>query len=198
MMNEVNKIIQSSRILFMNALQKIPLAMVGLIVGGLITTIGIIAYPLDYAALNIGGLFYGVPILLGGLALKAAELKPIPYSDEPSEEIIALREEQATPTQNQVRKDITRFRYGQEAHLDESLERVGLSPADDQRPELISLYETKVDGAYTLILQFYSPLVNFETWQKQQEKVAKFFGPEIKAQVSQPEEDRVDLALIKC
>ena len=182
----------------MNALQKIPLAMVGLILGGIITTIGIIAYPLDYAALNIGGLFYGVPILLGGLALKAAELKPIPYSDEPSEEIIALREEQATSTQNQVRKDITRFRYGQEAHLDESLERVGLSPADDQRPELISLYETKIDGAYTLILQFYSPLVTFETWQKQQEKVAKFFGPDIKAEVSQPEEDRVDLALIKC
>jgi len=182
----------------MNALQKIPLAMVGLIVGGLITTIGIIAYPLDYAALNIGGLFYGVPILLGGLALKAAELKPIPYSDEPSEEIISLREEQATPTQNQVRKDITRFRYGQEAHLDESLERVGLSPADDQRPELISLYETKIEGAYTLILQFYSPLVTFETWQKQQEKVAKFFGPDIKAEVSQPEKDRVDLALIKC
>ena len=182
----------------MNALQKIPLAMVGLILGGIITTIGIIAYPLDYAALNIGGLFYGVPILLGGLALKAAELKPIPYSDEPSEEIIALREEQATSTQNQVRKDITRFRYGQEAHLDESLERVGLSPADDQRPELVSLYETKIDGAYTLILQFYSPLVDFETWQKQQEKVTKFFGPDIKAEVSQPEEDRVDLALIKC
>ncbi len=182
----------------MNALQKIPLAMVGLVVGGLITTIGIIAYPLDYAALNIGGLFYGVPILLGGLALKAAELKPIPYSEEPNEEIVSLREEQATPTQNQVRKDITRFRYGQEAHLDESLERVGLSPADDQRPELVSLYETNIDGAYTLILQFYSPLVPFETWQKQQAKVAKFFGPDITAEVSQPEEDRVDLALIKC
>ncbi|WP_144874384.1 DUF2854 domain-containing protein [Hyella patelloides] len=179
-------------------LRNIPLAMVGLIVGGIITTIGIIAYPLNYAALNLGGLFYGVPILLGGLALKAAELKPIPYSEEPTPEIIALREEQATPTQDQVRQDVTRFRYGQEAHLDDSLKRVGLSPADDQRPDLVSIYETSVDGAYALVLQFYSPLVDFETWQKQQDKVTTFFGPDIKAEVSQPEEDRVDLALIKC
>ena len=178
--------------------RKIPLALVGLVVGGLITTIGIIAYPLNYAALNLGGLFYGVPILLGGLALKAAELKPIPYSQETTPEIIALREEQATPTQIQVLQDVTRYRYGQEAHLDESLERVGLSPADDQRPDLISLYETAIDGSYALVLQFYSPLVDFEKWQQQQEKIAKFFGPDIKAEVSQPEEDRVDLALIKC
>ena len=178
-------------------LRKIPLALLGLIIGGIITTIGIIAYPLNYAALNLGGLFYGVPILLGGLALKAAELKPILYSEEPTPEIIALREEQATSTQNQVRLDVTRYRYGQEAHLDESLERVGLSPADDQRPELVSLYETAIDGAYALILQFYSPFVALETWQQQQDKVTKFFGPDIRTEVSQPEEDRVDLALIR-
>ena len=179
-------------------LRKIPLALICLVVGGIITTIGIIAYPLNYAALNIGGLFYGVPILLGGLALKASELKPIPYSQETPPEIIALREEQATPTQEQLLKDVTRYRYGQEAHLDESLERVGLSPADDQRPDLISLYETAIDGAYTLVLQFYSPLVPVETWEKQQDKITKFFGPDIKAEVTQPEEDRIDLALIKC
>ena len=179
-------------------LRKIPLALIGLVVGGIITTIGIIAYPLNYAALNIGGLFYGVPILLGGLALKAAEIKPIPYSEEPTPEIIALREEQATPTQDQVRKDVTRYRYGQEAHLDESLERVGLSPADDQRPDLISIYEKAIDGSYALILQFYSPLVPFEKWEKQQDKVAKFFGPDIRVELTQFEDDRVDLALIRC
>jgi hypothetical protein len=191
----VNKIIHLDSILLM--LRKIPLALLGLIIGGIITTIGIIAYPLNYAALNLGGLFYGVPILLGGLALKAAELKPIPYSEEPTPEIIALREEQATSTQNQVRLDVTRYRYGQEAHLDESLERVGLSPADDQRPELVSLYETAIDGTYALILQFYSPFVALETWQQQQDKVTKFFGPDIRTEISQPEEDRVDLALIR-
>ena len=178
-------------------LRKIPLAVVLLTVGSIVTTIGIVAYPLNYAALNIGGLFYGVPILLGGLALKASELKPVPYSEEPSEAIISLREAQATPTQDQVRKDVTRFRYGQEAHLDESLERVGLSPADDQRPELVSLYETSIDGSYTLVLQFFSPFVELQTWEKRREKVERFFGPEIEAKISQPEADRIDLALVK-
>jgi hypothetical protein len=178
-------------------LQKIPLALVGLTVGSLLTVVGIVAYALDYATLNLAGLFYGVPLLLGGLALKAAELKPIPYSKETQPEIIALREEQATPTQDQLRKDVTRYRYGQEAHLDEALERVGLSPTDDERPELIALHETSVDGAYTLVLEFDSPLISLEIWQKQQERITKFFGPNIKAEVSQPQADRVDLALIK-
>lgn len=179
-------------------LRKIPLALVGLTVGGILTVVGIAAYALDYATLNLAGLFYGVPILLGGLALKAAELKPIPYSKETTPEIIKLREEQATSTQNQLRNDVTRYRYGQEAHLDEALEKVGLSPADDQRPELIALHETSVDGAYTLVLEFFSPLVSLETWQQQQERVTKFFGPDIRAEVSQPKEDLIDLALIKC
>lgn len=178
--------------------RKIPLALVGLTVGGILTVIGIVAYGLNYATLNLAGLFYGVPILLGGLALKAAELKPIPYSKETTPEIVALREEQATSTQNQLRQDVTRYRYGQEAHLDEALERVGLSPADDQRPELVALYETSRDGAYTLVLEFYSPFVSLETWQQQQERITKFFGPDIKAEVSQLQEDCIDLALIKC
>jgi hypothetical protein len=93
---------------------KIPLALVGLIVGGLLTVMGFVAYALDYATLNLAGFFYGVPLLLGGLALKAAELKPIPFAEPTSESVLTLRKEQATPTQNQIRKDVTRYRYGQE------------------------------------------------------------------------------------
>ncbi len=178
-------------------LRKIPLAFLALTVGGIITTIGMVAYVLDYAALNIGGLFYGVPILLIGLALKASELKPIPYSVPVTPEIVTLREDQGTPTQIQVLQDVTRYRYGQEAHLDESLERLGLSPSDDQRPELISLQEKAIDGAYALVLHFYSPLVPLEKWQQQQEKITKFFGPDITTEITQPEENWVDLALIK-
>ncbi len=178
-------------------LRKIPLALVGLTVGGLLTVVGIVAYALGNATLNLAGLFYGVPLLLGGLALKAAELKPIPYSQAPSEEVIALRDAEATPTQNQLRLDVTRYRYGQEAHLDESLAKVGLSPTDDERPELIALREQSTDGAYTLVLEFYSPLVTFEKWQERQPKIEKFFGPNIKAAITQTEENCIDLALIK-
>jgi hypothetical protein len=37
---------------------------------------------------------------------------------------VALREQQATPILQQVRSDVTRFRYGDEQHLDEALLRI--------------------------------------------------------------------------
>jgi hypothetical protein len=177
-------------------LRKVSLALVGLTVGGILTVIGFIAYATGNATLNLGGMFYGIPILLGGLALKAAELKPVPFSEPTTPEIIALRDRQATSTQNQIRQDVTRFRYGQDAHLDDSLKRLGLSPIDEERPILVGLQEMATEGAYTLVLQFNSPFMDLEKWQSKQEKIEKFFGPNIIATITQPEENRIDLALI--
>lgn len=177
-------------------LRKIPLALVGLVVGSILTAVGFVAYAIGNSTLNLAGFFYGIPILLGGLALKAAELKPVPFAQETTPEVIALREKQATATQNQLRKDVTRYRYGQEAHLDDSLERLGLSPSDDQRPNLTAIQELNINDHYALILQFDSPFIDLTTWQEKQEKIAKFFGPGIKAEVSEPQENQIHLALI--
>jgi hypothetical protein len=177
-------------------LPKISLAAVGLTVGGILTITGFVAYALDYATLNLAGFFYGIPLVLGGLALKAAELKPIPFSQPTPEKIIALRNQLATPTQNQIRKDVTRYRYGQEAHLDESLERLGLSPTDEERPVLTSLLEQDWEGKYVLTLSFDSPFISLETWQEKQEKIAKFFGPDLEVTVAEPEEKVVTVNLI--
>ena len=176
-------------------LRKIPLALVGLTVGSILTVLGFIAYGTGNSTLNLAGFFYGIPILLGGLALKAAELKPIPYVPETPADIVALREKKATPTQNQVRLDVTRYRYGQEAHLDEALERLGLSPTDDERPVLTKIKEDNLDGHYALILYFDSPLIGFETWQERQDKITKFFGPDITTEIS-VNDDEVALSLI--
>ncbi len=175
-------------------MRKIPLGTVLLVVGGILTILGFIAYAQENATLNLVGFFYGVPILLGGLALRAAELSPVPYTQPTSEAVIALRE-QATQTQTQVRKDVTRYRYGQEAHLDETLERLGLSPNDTQRPVLSGLHEEQRDGAYTLVLEFDSPFVSFEKWQEKQSKIENFFGPGITAEVSQQPEKKVAVAM---
>ena len=175
-------------------LRKIPLGKVLLAVGGLLTIIGFIAYAQEKPTLNLIGFFYGVPILLGGLALRAAELKPVPYTQLTSEAVMALRD-QATQTQTQVRNDVTRYRYGQEAHLDETLERLGLSPNDTQRPVLSGIREEQRDGAYTLVLEFDSPYVTFEKWQEKKSKIESFFGPGITAEVTQPADKRVDLAM---
>jgi hypothetical protein len=175
-------------------LRKIPLGTVLLVVGGILTLVGFVAYAQENATLNLVGFFYGVPILLGGLALRAAELEPVPYTRPSSEAVMALRK-QATQTQEQVRKDVTRYRYGQEAHLDDTLERLGLSPNDTQRPVLSGLYEDQREGAYTLVLEFDSPYVSFEKWQEKQSKIESFFGPGIVAEISQPAEKKVELAM---
>ncbi|NEP43046.1 MAG: DUF2854 domain-containing protein, partial [Okeania sp. SIO2H7] len=119
------------------------------------------------------------------------------FTKDTSEEVIAIREEQATPIQNQLRQDVTRYRYGQEAHLDETLKRLKLSPTDGERPVLVGVRETLIDGAYTLILEFDSPKIPLEVWQEKQEKITTFFGPNVKAKITQPAENKIDLALIK-
>lgn len=177
-------------------LRQTSLGALGLVVGGILTVVGFAAYFADNATLNLAGFFYGIPLLLGGLALKAAELKPIPITQATSTEVLAVREQQATETQNQIRKDVTRYRYGQEAHLSDALERLGLGSNREERPILQGIRETLIDGSYTLILQFYSPLISLETWQNKQDKIAKFFGPGLKVQIIQPQEEQIDVALI--
>jgi hypothetical protein len=177
-------------------LRRTSLASLGLTVGGILTLVGFIAYVTGNATLNLAGLFYGIPIFLGGLALKAAELKPVPFSQPTSPTAIALRQQQATPTQNQIRQDVTRYRYGQTVHLDDSLKRLGLSPTPSECPKLIALTESELEGAYALTLEFESPFISLATWQEKREKLEKFFGPGIRVNITQPAETRIDVALI--
>lgn len=177
-------------------LRKISLAFVGLTVGSVLTVVGFVAYALDYATLNLAGFFYGIPLLLGGLALKAAELKPIPFTQPTSDTILKLREKLATPTQNQIRKDVTRYRYGQEAHLDDTLQRLGLSPTDEERPLLVSIQENAIAENYALILNFKSPFISLEIWKEKIDKIEKFFGPDIRVNIEQTDENKIEVALI--
>jgi hypothetical protein len=111
--------------------------------------------------------------------------------------VLALREQQATTTQNKIRKDITRFCYGQVAHLDRALAYLGLGSSNEELPLVVGIRETATEGAYTVVLEFESPQVRFESWQEKQEKMEKYFGPNIKVELTQPDTDRVEMALIK-
>lgn len=177
-------------------LGRINLSLVLLAVGGVLTIIGFVAYFQENATLNLAGFFYGIPILLGGLALRAAELEPAPYSQPTTPEVLKLREAQATPTQNQVRQDVTRYRYGQEAHLDVALQKLGLSPSGNECPELSGLHETAMDGNYALVLEFDSPTVPFSTWVDKKSKIETFFGPGVRAELAAPADNKVNLALV--
>lgn len=177
-------------------LRQTSLSTLGMSVGSILILVVFSASDDNYATLNLAGFFYGFPLLLGCLALKAGELKPVPFSKPTSPEILALRKQQATTTQNQVRKDVTRYRYGQDVHLDRAINRLGLGSNNDERPVLKGLQETKIDDAYALILEFESPLIPLEVWQQKQQKIEAYFGPGVRVMVTQPSEDCIDLALI--
>jgi hypothetical protein len=185
------------RLLFSHPLDmfgQIPLSLILINVGGLLALVGFFAYAIQDPTFNLIGFFYGIPLLLGGLALKSAELEPVPFTEITPANLIKLRDRQATSTLNQLRKDVTRFRYGQEAHLDIALEKLGLAPSDDDRPILKGLHETEIDGNYALILDFYSPFFKIDIWQEKQEKIAKFFGPGIRVTI-EPTTDREEISI---
>jgi Protein of unknown function (DUF2854) len=173
-------------------LRQISLGSLFLMLGVVLSAIGLFAYATGNPTLNLAGFFYGVPILLGGAALKSAEVKPSQILHPISAIALKLREAQATPTQIQLRDDVTRYRYGIRAHLDEALEKLGMSPTNEERPVLAGICEEVFQSAgqpdaYSLVLRFESPLISLETWQAKQEKIGRFFGPGIVALVSKPE-----------
>jgi hypothetical protein len=177
-------------------LRQTSLGTLGLIIGSVLTLVGFAAYAADNATLNLVGFFYGFPLLLGGLALKANELAPIPFSQPTTPQVLKLRQQQATATQTKIRKDLTRYCYGQDAHFDGALTYLGLNPSDEERPEITGLRETETNGAYTLILEFDSPEIPIDVWQQKQEKMTKYFGPGVKVEISPGEENQIQLALI--
>ncbi len=176
--------------------RKISLATLGLIIGGVLAVLGLGGFIVRNSTLNLAGFFYGFPLFLGGLALKLTELKPVPFTHPTPDDVVSLRETQATEIQNQVRQDVTRYRYGLDGHLDEQLGRIGLRPSREECPNLVGLQEQDTEGAYTLVLEFDSPDVPLETWQARQEKITTFFGPGIEAVLHQPQDQRIELALI--
>ena len=95
------------------------------IAGAVLTVIGTIAYATDIPNLSLPTIFYGIPILLGGLALKSSELPP-PERLTPASRFKQLREQAASEPLRKLLADVDRWRYGQKAHLESSLEALKL------------------------------------------------------------------------
>jgi len=145
-------------------------------------------------------LTYGFPLTIIGMALKYAELKPVPcitYADA-----LALREKCATPILKQVRSDVTRFRYGDEQHLDEALQRIfqyGLGGGIPRRnaPILQKIREEVTeDGKYSLVLVFEAKALELSDFEKRQAKFTSFFGPGIKAEIGKGGDDLYEVRFI--
>ena len=182
--------------LCLNMLGSLSLSKLGLVSGIILTLFGFVTYFTNQPILNLMGFSFGFPLLLGGLALKASELEPVPFSTPTLPEVLTLREQEATITQNQVRKDVTRYRYGQVAHLDRALKLVGLSPTNEECPILKGIRETSIDGHYAFVLEFESGFISLETWLSKQEKLEKYFGPGIRVELTQPAEQKIEMTMI--
>ena len=164
------------------------------IAGASLSVIGWVGYATGNANLSLPTIFYGIPILLGGLALKSSELEPAELLPA-SAEAIALRQAPASQTLRKLVKDVTRWRYGQKAHLESSLEALKLWD-EEAPPQLLSVAELAVDGRYALAMRFRCEGVDYSRWQEKAERLGRFFDKGLQARLSQPRASEVLLELL--
>ena len=164
------------------------------IAGASLSVIGWIGYATGNPNLSLPTIFYGIPILLGGLALKSSELPPAALLPA-SPEAVALRDQPASQTLRKLVKDVTRWRYGQKAHLESSLQALKLWD-EDAPPQLESVGEVAVEGRYGLALRFGTEGVPFERWQEKQDRLGRFFDKGLEARLSQPSSGQLLLELL--
>eukprot|EP00467_Chlorarachnion_reptans_P020256 CAMPEP_0114514806 /NCGR_PEP_ID=MMETSP0109-20121206/16363_1 /TAXON_ID=29199 /ORGANISM="Chlorarachnion reptans, Strain CCCM449" /LENGTH=363 /DNA_ID=CAMNT_0001694897 /DNA_START=408 /DNA_END=1499 /DNA_ORIENTATION=- len=129
------------------------------------------------------GFVYGVPIMLIGFALKYAELEPVPLISDM--EASSIFEAKASENLKKMKNDVTRHRYGDEAHMDTALKALGLWVPGKAPPELIRIKEQAQAGEMAMTLYFDAKGTPLEMWTDPLMKLRleKFFGPGISAAV---------------
>ena len=162
--------------------------------GAVLTVVGAVAYGGGNANLSLPKIFYGIPILLGGLALKSSELPPASCIPLPPQQQDLRRAASAEPLRKLV-ADVTRWRYGQKAHLESSLEALKLWD-DDNPPQLESIEELAAPGGYGLRLRFALGAVALERWQERQERLGRFFGAGLRAELIPVGSEHLLLSLV--
>jgi len=135
------------------------------------------------------GFVYGVPIMLIGFALKYAELEPVPLISDV--EANSIFDTKASENLKKMKSDVTRHRYGDEAHMDTALKALGLWVAGKAPPKLLRLKEQVDAGEIIFSMYFDSPGTPIEMWTDPLMKVRieKFFGPGLTAAIEQIEEE---------
>ena len=142
------------------------------VAGGALTVIGATAYATGNANLSLPTIFYGIPILLGGLALKSSELPPA-LRVTPPNTMKQLRE-QAPEELVKLLGDVTRWRYGQKAHLESSLEALKLW--DDDTPRSWRKSKNSIPLGATTCECLQPGAIPLQRWQDKQDRLGRFFA----------------------
>merc|ERR1712224_404183 len=135
--------------------------------------------------LNVSGLgfVYGIPVFLAGAALKYAEIDPVPCKSTPAGERIF--ESKATEIIAKIKQDVTRHRYGDEAHLDTTVKKLGLVIPGKAYPQLQELREEATeDGELAFTMVWQSLDTPYKMWadERRVARYATFFGPGVSAE----------------
>jgi Protein of unknown function (DUF2854) len=170
-----------------------PFEIRGFSLGNLVVFSGLfvtIASFVDYLSTNSDtlsvsglGFVYGIPIFLAGAALKYAEIDPVPvYSTAKG---AAMYEVKATDTITKIKQDVTRHRYGDEAHLDTTVKKLGLVVPGKAYPQLRELREEEQDGELVFTMVWQSVDTPYKMWadERRISKYETFFGPGVTAEV---------------
>lgn len=142
------------------------------------------------------GFVYAIPALVGGLALKYAELPPVPMATSPAAE--AARGAKGTTIQQKIVSDATRFTYG-DAHMEDPLKALKLAPRGMGPPTLINLAESTTEkGEYALTMRFFAPNTPYRVWKDRAPRYSRFFGPNVRATLKKYDAKKrlVELTLI--
>jgi len=142
------------------------------------------------------GFVYSIPALVGGLALKYAELPPVNLDTSRGAE--SARESKATTIQSKILSDATRFTYG-DAHMEDPLKALKLAPRGMGPPTLVNLAEAVTpEGEYALTMRFFAPNTPYRVWKDRAPRYARFFGPNVRATLRKYNTNKrlVELSLI--
>jgi hypothetical protein len=172
-----------------------PFEIRGFSLGNLVIAIGLLVTFASFAeylgdtsegvTLSGLGFVYGIPIFLAGAALKYAEIDPVPvFSTQAAEDRF---EAVATETMRKIKQDVTRHRYGDEAHLDTTVKKLGLVVPGKAYPQLQELRQeiapNGVDVSFTMVWQSLDTPYKMWADERRVQKYNAFFGPGIQAEV---------------
>merc|ERR1711884_756173 len=89
----------------------------------------------------------------------------------------------ATEIISKIKQDVTRHRYGDEAHLDTTVKKLGLVIPGKDYPQLIELREDEEDGELAFTMVWHSLDTPYKMWadERRVKKYSTFFGPGVTA-----------------
>ncbi len=161
--------------------------------GGVLAITGLVSFFNDAANLSVPTFFYGVPILLIGLALKNSELNPANGLISEAD-LIKLKSNGPKELADLI-GDVTRYRYGQKAHLETSLQALKLWD-DAKPPKLREIELIEIAENFGIRMKFEFCGVPLEKWEAQKERLGRFFAKNLTAEITLISDSELKLELL--